>query len=92
VSLVALVIVFTAISSISFSPRAHAQRETVEETPAVVSPSLEVAVVAGAFAAYGWAANKFYDLGKEVGRAHAQSGGLGKNLVHLDQRHDSLLD
>jgi hypothetical protein len=97
VGLATLLVVFTAITSLGFSTRAQAQLGTVHERPKDISPSVEAAVVVAAFGAYGWVANKTYDLGKEVGRATAlegadsKRGGMGSRLV-LDHRHELLLD
>ncbi|NVB39115.1 hypothetical protein G6O69_14825 [Pseudenhygromyxa sp. WMMC2535] len=55
-------------SSLSFSSSAQAQIETIESEPVAAATTVEVAVVTGALVAYGWLADKTYDLGKEVGK------------------------
>lgn len=97
VALVMLIVIFTAFTSLGVSTRAQAQLGTVRELPRELAPSVQIAVVVAAFGAYGWAANKFYDLGKEIGRAEAleeadsKAGGEASRL-YLDHRYEILLD
>jgi hypothetical protein len=91
---VTLIVIFTAITSLGFSTRAQAPLGTVHEHPSGVATTVAVAAVVAGFAAYGWVADKFYDLGKEIGRSEAleeADGGLGSRQ-YLDHRYEILLD
>jgi hypothetical protein len=97
IALAMLIVIFTASASLGFSTRAHAQLGAVQERQDEVVTTIAVAAVVAGFGAYGWVANKFYDLGKSVGRSQAlaesdsKKGGVGSGL-YLDQRYEILLD
>jgi hypothetical protein len=87
-----VVMVFAGVGSVSFSSRAQTQPETARESRTLASPTVEVALLVAAFGAYGWAANKLYDLGKEVGRARANRCGGRLGPIQLGHRPERLLD
>lgn len=64
-----LLVAVTCLSSLSFAPRAKAQPQTREVEPVIDASNVQVAVIGGVFAAYGWLAAKSYDLGREVGKS-----------------------
>ncbi|MCA9682282.1 MAG: hypothetical protein KC431_23755 [Myxococcales bacterium] len=66
--MVALVFGVACASSLSFSSSAKAQTDTIRAQQVPAASTVEVALVGAAIAAYGWVADKTYDLGKEVGK------------------------
>ncbi len=75
---VALLVAAAGLSSSGFAAAVEV-RETPRELDAPeAGPTVEVAVVSGALAAYGWVATKTYDLGKEVGKTLAAAPASGE--------------
>ena len=64
----ALVFGIACASSLSFSSSAKAQTDTIRVQQVEAASTVEVAVVVAVLGAYGWVADKTYDLGKEVGK------------------------
>ncbi|MFV8750028.1 hypothetical protein ACNOYE_05730 [Nannocystaceae bacterium ST9] len=90
-TLVATLVGATAISSLAWTPTATAQNEVIESEAMVADPTVTVALVGGALAAYAWTADKLYDLGKEVGKWLAGSSQQQMNTL-ADANADYLLD
>ena len=66
-----LVVTVTLTTSLAYSAEPRTPTEVVHEAPTDSATSVEAALVCGALAAYGWVAVKFFDLGREFGRALA---------------------
>lgn len=96
-ALAMLVVICTATASLGFSPRAHAQHGVIAEHQDQAVSTVVVAAVVAGFGAYGWVANKFYDLGKSVGRSQALKAADSKRGdirtgMYIDPRYEILLD
>jgi hypothetical protein len=91
-ALATLVACVTCAMSLTFSPSVEAHQATIEDEPVVTEGNVEAAVVVAAAAAYGWLANKTYDLGKEVGKSLAGPKQTSDSQPLADAGAEYLLD
>jgi hypothetical protein len=92
VALAGVIMGATCVSSLAYTAEAQAQSQVVESEAMVADPTLTVAVVTAGFVAYGWLADKVYDLGKEVGKWAAGSTQLVDQEALVASDADYLLN
>lgn len=90
--LAALLVAATCASSLSFSSQAKAQDQVLNAEQTAVASTVEVALVGAALAAYGWAADKTYELGRQVGHWLAGSTPEQQSQALAEQNADYLLN
>lgn len=73
IALAGVIMGATCVSSLAYTSEAQAQAQVAQTEAMAADPTVAVAVVTAAFVAYGWLADKVYDLGKEVGKWAAGS-------------------
>lgn len=84
IALACVIMGATCVSSLTYTSEAKAQEEVVEVEVMAADPTVVVALVAGGLAAYGWLADKVYDLGKEVGKWAAGSTEVSQEALFVD--------